>query len=102
MILHCVFCSFRDDVSQEQRRDILEQLAVFSTGLDGVMAFDHGANHDFENKSPDHGAGFVIRFRDKQALEAYAEHPTHEQLGGRLCELCNGGADGIVVYDLVV
>lgn len=101
MILHCVFCNFQSDASQADRTAILAELAAFSQSLDGVLGFDFGANHDFENKSPAVTDGFVIRFRDRQALAAYADHPTHKALGARLCELCEGGADGVMVVDLV-
>lgn len=101
MILHCVFCTFRTDASQEQRQAILSDLARFSLALDGVLGFDHGPNADFEGKSPNVTDGFVIRFADRLALATYADHPTHKALGARLCDLCEGGAGGIMVMDLV-
>lgn len=100
MILHCVFCSFRTDVGAGERRSILQDLATFSQSLDGVLAFDFGPNRDFEKKSPDFSDGLVIRFRDKEALAAYAVHPTHQKLAARLCDLCNAGAEGIIVFDI--
>lgn len=101
MILHCVFCTFRDRATSEQKTSVLTDLAAFSLTLDGVLGFDHGPNADFEGKSPQLTDGFVIRFRDRQALATYAENPTHKALGARLCDLCEGGADGIMVVDLV-
>lgn len=100
MILHCVFCSFRDDVSPALRSQIFRELSTFSQTLDGVIAFDSGPNRDFEGKSQEYSDGFVIRFVDRNALERYAAHPKHLELGRRLCGLCNGGPDGIVVFDL--
>jgi hypothetical protein len=101
MILHCVFCAFRSDADTTARHAILKDLAAFSGTLDGVLGFDHGPNADYEGKSPQVTDGFVIRFRDRDALATYADHPTHKTLGARLCDLCNGGADGIMVVDLV-
>lgn len=101
MILHCVFCRFRDDTGQADRLAILSDLERFSLTLEGVGGFDHGPNADFEGKSPGFTDGFVIRFKDRAALDTYASHPTHGLLGARLCEMCKGGADGIVVFDLV-
>ncbi|MGJ8529150.1 Dabb family protein [Maritalea sp.] len=102
MILHCVFCDFRDDVDAAEQQAILSELSEFSRGLDGVEKFDFGPNRDFEQKSLAFNAGFVIHFSNKAALEAYAIHPTHQALGGRLCDLCNNGANGIIVFDLDV
>ncbi len=101
MILHCVFCDFQPDAGQAARHAVLSELATFGQTLDGVLGFDFGPNADFEGKSPQVTDGFVIRFADRQALATYADHPTHKALGARLCELCVGGADGIMVVDLV-
>ncbi|MFA8387379.1 MAG: Dabb family protein [Pelagibaca sp.] len=102
MILHCVFCAFRADTNTEMRHAILSDLERFSLALDGVLGFDHGPNGDFEGKSQQVTDGFVIRFRDRAALAVYADHPTHKSLGARLCDLCDGGAAGIMVVDLVL
>ncbi|UWR91217.1 Dabb family protein [Phaeobacter inhibens] len=102
MILHCVFCQFDEAASRAEREDVLKALAEFSRGLDGVLAFDWGPNRDFERKSQAYSDGFVIRFSDRAALERYAEHPTHQQLGAQLCALCVGGGDGIAVFDLEI
>lgn len=100
MILHCVFCNFRADACPEERLSILQELADFSRSLDGVLAFNFGPNRDFERKSPEFSAGFVIRFKDRKALEVYAAHPTHQEIGARLCDLCNSGAKGVMVFDI--
>ncbi|MBD8876212.1 Dabb family protein [Roseibium polysiphoniae] len=102
MILHCVFCNFRADSPPAERSKVFQELQDFSVTLDGVLGFEFGPNLDFERKSQAYDEGFVIRFKDVSALEAYANHPVHRALGGRLCDLCEGGADGIVVFDLDV
>lgn len=100
MILHCVFCQFRDDAPEAARQEVLDALRAFSLTLPGVEGFDAGPNRDFEQKSQGFAAGFVIRFASKAALDAYAVHPEHQRLGAALVALCEGGGDGIVVYDL--
>lgn len=102
MILHCVFFSFRPDASEPARRAVLDGLSKLCVTLDGALAFETGPNRDFERKSQAYRDGFVIRFSDPAALQAYAGHPTHKQLGGQLCDLCEGGSDGIIVFDLEV
>lgn len=102
MILHCVFCQFDATAPEVARQEVLEDLRTFSLTLPGVVSFDFGPNRDFEQKSQEFAAGFVIRFASKEALEAYAVHPEHQRLGGVLVSLCVGGAAGIVVYDLEV
>ena len=102
MILHSVYCNFRDDVCGEERTQIFKDLSALCQTVDGFMAFDYGPNRDFEKKSQIYSDGFVIRFDSQHALEVYAKHPTHMQLGQRLCSLCVGGADGLIVFDLEV
>lgn len=100
VIVHCVFCQFRADVPGARRREILFALERFAMRLDGVLGFAFGPNRDFENKSPEYTDGFVVRFASVEALNTYAAHPTHVDLGAQLCDLCQGGGDGIVVFDI--
>ncbi|WP_133488224.1 Dabb family protein [Aliiroseovarius marinus] len=100
MIIHCVFCQFRSDADPAETAEVLRDLAELCTDLPGVLSFEHGPNRDFEQKSQAFNAGFVIRFADQSALQHYADHPKHQALGQRLCQLCVGGADGIIVFDL--
>ena len=100
MILHCVFCELISDTEQAAFLSVMQELAEFSLGLEGVERFEFGPNRDFENKSRAYDAGFVIHFSNRGALEFYAKHPLHQALGKRLCDLCKGGADGIIVFDL--
>ncbi|WP_420863048.1 Dabb family protein [Algirhabdus cladophorae] len=102
MILHCVFCQFRAEADQQMRDGVMGELDAFASGLEGVISFDFGPNRDFEGKSVGFTDGFVIRFANRSALDTYAEHPTHKALGARLCALCVGGTDGIMVFDLTV
>ncbi|MEL6678434.1 MAG: Dabb family protein [Pseudomonadota bacterium] len=100
MLLHCVFLNFSDDVSTDRRMEVLSALAALTEEVDGMLAFAYGPNRDFERKTPDHGEGFVITFRDRAAHLAYERHPTHRALGAQLEQMCEGGADGIAVYDI--
>ncbi len=100
MLLHCVFLQFSDGYGEAERTDVLRELSKLTDEVDGMLQFHYGRNLDFENKTPDHKDGFVVFFRDREAHLAYERHPQHVSLGGRLVEMCVGGADGIVVYDL--
>ena len=87
-------------MSTSERAEVFEGLSNLSMSLDGILSFEVGPNRDFEGKSPDYSDGFVIRFTDKGALARYAEHPEHLALGAKLFTICEGGADGIIVFDL--
>ena len=100
MILHCVFCQFKDEMSEDAKQNLLGGLAQLCSQLKGCVNFQYGPNRDFENKSAIYTDGFVITFESQATLETYAKHPRHKALGAELCALSKNGADGIIVFDL--
>ena len=100
MLLHCVFCALRSEADPVELQNVMGELAALKDVVDGMLSFQHGPNRDFESKSPRHGYGFIIAFRDRSSHLAYDGHPGHKAAGGRLVALCKGGYDGIMVYDL--
>ena len=100
MLLHCVFCALRPDADPEELRTVMGDLAALRSEVEGMLEFRHGPNRDYEGKSARFGHGFVIAFRDRDAHLAYDRHPRHRDAGARLVALCEGGYDGIMVYDL--
>ncbi len=101
MIRHCVMLNLQVD-AQEELAPVLEGLAALVDRLEDCGGFVAGSNRDFEGKSPNHPYGFMFDAKDEAALRAYAEHPAHKAFGAKLVLLCEGGADGIVVYDIEV
>ncbi|MCZ4270863.1 Dabb family protein [Maritalea porphyrae] len=102
MIKHCVFCSFRTGVSETQRLEAVQSFEALVGQITGLISIKAGPNKDFERKSDKFSHGFIASFTNEAALQDYANHPAHQQLGKELVALCAGGADGIVVFDLVV
>lgn len=102
MIEHCVFCAIRSDVSRDDLKSVMDRLGSLKDMIDGMAGFSWGPNRDFENKSFNYSHGFVCRFRDREAHLAYERHPVHQAAGRDLVALCEGGYDGIMVFDLEV
>ena len=100
MLLHCVFCAIRRDADPAERQSVMDEPASFKAEVAGMLEFRDGPNRDYENKTARFGHGFVITFRDRAAHLAYDGHPQHKNAGARLVALCQGGYDGIMVYDL--
>ena len=100
MILHSVYLRLPQGTDATELSEVMAGLNQLCRGLAGCAGFQHGPNRDYEAKSPEHPYGFVAQFRDRDALAHYAEHPEHKALGARLVAMCDGGVDGIVVYDL--
>lgn len=102
MIRHIVLLALRDDHDTAELDQIMTQLAALVDHLPGFTAFEHGPNRDFENKTTRYPYGFIGTFTDTVALSTYAGDARHSALGARLVDLCDGGADGIMVADLEV
>ena len=102
MLKHCVFLNFKNDVPTGEKEAIMEGLASLVGVVDGMVAMSFGPNLDFEKKTPDFDYGFIVTFRDRNAHLAYETHEAHIEMGGRLVAACDGGVDGIVVFDVEV
>jgi hypothetical protein len=102
MIIHSVYCAIRAGTTEAEINTIFAQLSALVPVCDGLVSFKAGPNIDLERKSQKYTHGFVMTFDSQAALNAYAVHPAHKAAGGKLVTLCNGGGDGIMVFDLVV
>ncbi len=100
MILHSVYLRLPQGADRTELQEVMAGLNQLCRDLPGCAGFQHGPNRDYEAKSPEYPYGFVAQFRDQEALALYAENPVHKALGARLVAMCEGGANGIVVYDL--
>ncbi|MEJ2002660.1 MAG: Dabb family protein [Maritimibacter sp.] len=100
MILHAVYCAIRPEVSQAGIAVVFSKLEALVDQCEGLHSFEAGPNIDLEKKSQGFTHGFVMRFSSRAALEAYATHPAHLLAAGALVDICAGGAEGIMVFDL--
>jgi len=99
VILHSVYLGVRPDAADSELAAVMDGLASLVGQIDGFARFDHGPNIDAEGKSPEASYGFLCSFRDRAALDRYAEDNRHRAFGAQLVALC-GGADRIKVYDI--
>ena len=102
MLLHIVLVNFRDDVSDEHKQDIYDQLHRLVGRIDGVLSFRFGPNVSPEGLSKGFRDGFVMELRDTEARDRYLAHPDHEAAGARLVAAAEGGLEGILPFDLEV
>ncbi|MBV2358921.1 Dabb family protein [Thalassococcus sp. CAU 1522] len=90
----------RADADVDELHAVMAGLDALRAQIDGFTGFSHGPNRDMELKSSAWPHGFIADFADAAALARYAADPGHRALGARLVALCEGGGDGIMVYDL--
>lgn len=85
MIDHLVFMAMRDDISAEDRDDLLDSLRDLQRSVPGVV--DLSVGEDFSGRSGEYTHALFARFEDRDGLKTYAGHPEHlavvEKLGER-------------------
>ena len=101
MILHCVFYHFpTGSRHRNSGKRSCKSLRALVSRLTVFWVSNMARTVTLRRNHQGYDSGFVIRFTSQEALATYANHPTHQALGKRLCDLVQGGADGIIVFDL--
>ena len=101
MIRHCVFIRFKPTISVAYKTELFNEIDALKDRLPGMVAVHIGTN-----VSPETGMdksfsdGFIVDFADSFSRDAYLEDPGHRETGARLTAAAEGGAAGILVYDL--
>ena len=86
MVVHMVSFKYKTDTNAPARADHRAKLNGLRD-LDGIVDFKVG--EDFVRSVRSFDTGLVVLFRDRAALDAYAQHPRHlpvAQLGRDLSE----------------
>lgn len=102
MIRHIVLIRFRDDVSEEHKREIYGDLRALVGQIDGLIAATFGANVSPEGLSKGFRDGFIMDLRDAESRDRYLADPRHQAAGAKLVAACEGGLDGVLPFDLEV
>jgi hypothetical protein len=103
MIRHCVFIKFKSEISDTEKQTLYSELEALGAILPGIVKFDAMAN-----SSPEIGMdkgfsdGFIIDFDTPKSRNIYLEAPEHKAVGAKLVAASQGGAEGILVYDMEI
>lgn len=92
---------FRAEFNRDSQLALFKDFANLQSAIDGFIDIEFGQNIDLENKS-NCNAGFIIDFENQSALKRYTQNKQHQKLGTKLVSMCVGGAQGIIVFDLIV
>ena len=103
MVSHLVLFRLRPDLTAADREALLRALERALRDIPSVRAFRIGRRVTFgagyEQAPPDLRFSMIIDFDDLSGLEAYLDHPAHEDLGTRFYASI---AEGLVYdYELV-
>lgn len=75
MIEHIVLFKLKDTASEEQVEAMLSALAGLRSAVPGIVDLSVGKN--FSERGQGFGIGLVVRFENREALDAYIPHPAH-------------------------
>lgn len=75
MIEHLVLFKARPDASPEQVETMLSRLRALQDEVPGILYLSCGTN--FSERSQGYTHGLVVRFGDRDGLQAYQVHPRH-------------------------
>jgi len=101
MIRHLVHLRFKADTSDAEKAALYSDLAGLSGHIDGILDFQHRKNVSIETPLVrDFKDMFWFDFRDSAVREVYLTDSTHQEIGGRIVEKLEGGAEGVFVCDI--
>ena len=101
-IRHIVLCRFRDAITATERDAISAELAALRGHLPGILAMSFGANVSPEGLGQGFAHGFTIDFADAAARDTYLADAAHGRAGAKLVAALEGGASGLIVFDIEV
>jgi hypothetical protein len=81
MIWHTVWFKLKEDVTDEQRQEMLDALDALPSQIEEISTLACG--EDFCGRSKGFQIGLVTSFASRADLEAYATHPFHQNFIAR-------------------
>jgi len=78
MLTHIVCWKYKPEITDEQRRDHIRRLRSLPTVINNIESFEVGA--DILHLERSYDAGLVAKFADREALDAYTDHPEHQKV----------------------
>ena len=102
MIRHCVFVSFRPEISADERAEIYAGLNALVGQIDGLLTAHFGANVSPEGLAQGFNDGFIMDLANQAARDRYLPDPAHQAAGRKLVAALQGGRDGLIVFDMEI
>jgi hypothetical protein len=75
MVEHLVLFKTTPDATEQQKERMVSELEALKSRIPGIVDLTVGRN--FSERSQGFDIGLVVRFVDREALEAYLPHPEH-------------------------
>ena len=78
MIEHIVLFKWNEDASPDAIQAAVDGLLALRHKISGIIDITCGQN--FSDRAKGFHTGLVVRFQDREALEAYVPHPEHQHV----------------------
>lgn len=85
---HVVLFTVRDDISSEDKEDLMRSLGALKGVVPGVV--DLSVGEDFSGRSGGYTHGLFVRLRTHDDLQGYMQHPDHLAVVEKLEERTTG------------
>lgn len=99
MVEHIVLLKLKPGVTETQLATLSEALHGMAAEISGIDSVTSGTNNSPEGKSQGYTYGFIVRFTDAAARDAYLPHPFHRQVAG---EHIRPLVEDVLVFDYSV
>ena len=99
MVEHIVLLKLKSDVTSAQLDALPDALMKMKDEIPGIESITAGLNNSPEGKSQDYSYGFIVRFADEAARDAYLPHPFHQKVAG---EQIRPLVEDVLVFDYTV
>ena len=100
MIMHCVFIRFKSATATAEKQGIYEAITALKDVIPGITDVRCGQNVSSEGLNGGFMDGFIVTLESIEARDEYLAHPKHIDVGQRLIGLVDGGAAGLLVFDM--
>ena len=99
MVEHIVLLKLKPDVTAAQIDALPAALLEMADKIPGIESITAGTNNSPEGKSQGYSYGFIVRFKDEAARDAYLPHPFHQKVAG---ESIRPLVEDVLVFDYTV
>ncbi len=82
MVEHIVLLKLKSGITSTQLESLGEALQRMAGEIPGITSITAGTNNSPEGKNQGYDYGFIVRFTDETARDAYLPHPFHRQVAG--------------------
>lgn len=86
MIIHTLLLQPKPETTEEEMQAVLERVKALKEKIPGIVDIHAGKNENVGNQI--YTYGFVMRFIDREHLQAYFPHPEHKAVSPELRRLC--------------